>query len=215
MDSPEPSVADPQSLIISEAIRHSVMGLAGSMADILSKNFEQFSGQLTDITHALTSQVGKSPSHNESSCNQAIVTSPEKRRGKKRAHSLRGEQLQEGQHSDGALSDEVSIHAPSEDELEDTLCLLRKQADPLIDTSEDILNIQQDLVQKEALTGPPICEEVSKFVHQIWENTLKPESLTSRLEKELRPSKVPIKVRTVNKEIFGIKKKISHIRSGE
>ena len=81
VDSPEPSVADPQSLIISEAIRNSVMGLAGSMADILSKSFEQFSGQLTTLTHALTSQVGKSPSHNESSCNQAIVTSPEKWRG--------------------------------------------------------------------------------------------------------------------------------------
>ena len=154
VDSPEPSVADPQSLIISESIRNSVMGLAGSMADILSKNFEQFSGQLTNLT--LTSQVGKSPSHNESSCNQAIVTSPEQRRGKRRAHSLRGEQPQEGQHSDGALSDEVSIHAPSEDELEDALWLLRKQADPVIDTSEDILNIQQDLVQKEAPTGPPI-----------------------------------------------------------
>ena len=61
----------------------------------------------------------------------------------------------------------------------------------------------------------PVCEEVSKFAHQIWEYTLKPESLTSRLEKELCPSNVPIKVRTVNKEIFGIKKEISHIRSGD
>ena len=78
VDSPEPSVAEPQSLIISEAIRNSVMGLAGSMADILSKSLEQFSRQLTTLTHALTSQVGKSPSHNESSCNQTIVTSPEK-----------------------------------------------------------------------------------------------------------------------------------------
>ena len=55
VDSPEPSVAGPQSLIISEAIRNSVMGLAGSMAEILSKNVEQFSGQLTTLTHALTS----------------------------------------------------------------------------------------------------------------------------------------------------------------
>ena len=57
----------------------------------------------------------------------------------------------------------MSIHAPSADELEDALCLLRKQAGHVIATSEDILNIQQDLVQKEAPTGPPICEEVSRF----------------------------------------------------